>query len=51
MWTKEVPTGHITPQIAPIISCEVQTGEAHKCTSNLQQNFGKEKCQIKNVGS
>jgi hypothetical protein len=39
------------PQVAPIILHEVQTGEAQKCTSNLQQNSRREKCRIENVNS
>ncbi len=40
-----------TPQAAPIIPCEVQNGEAQRCTNSLQQNSRKEQHQIENVDS
>ncbi len=45
------PIGHKTPQATSIIPCEMQTSEAYKCTNNLQQNFKREKRQLKNVNS
>jgi len=38
-------------QVEPIIPHEVQTGEAQKCTNNLQQNSKRKECQIENVNS
>jgi hypothetical protein len=32
------------PQTTPIIPHEVQTSEAQRCTSNLQQNSRREEC-------
>jgi len=39
---KKRHVGHITPQATLIIPHEVQIGEAHKCTSSLQQNSKRE---------
>jgi hypothetical protein len=44
MWIEERPVGHRMPQVAPIISCEVQIGEVQRRTSNLQQNSKREDC-------
>ncbi len=44
LWTKERLASHRTPQATPIIPYEMQTGEAHKHTSSLQQNL---KCKLK----
>jgi adenine-specific DNA methylase len=37
-WIEVKPTSHITPQVASIIPCEMQIGEAQRHTNNLQQN-------------
>jgi hypothetical protein len=48
--TKEKLVGHIMPKTTPIISCEMQTSEALKRTSNLQKKIRKKdvnyKCRL-----
>jgi hypothetical protein len=50
MWIEEMPISHKTPQVALIISREVQTGETWKRTNNLQQNMRDER-YIENANS
>jgi hypothetical protein len=45
-----MPISHKTPQVALIISREVQTGETWKRTNNLQQNMRDER-YIENANS